>query len=56
MRYVRHWRIFKEMDEKSFAELIASLKEGMEILRGEKEPSRTIQVDAPDVKAIGSSH
>lgn len=43
------------MDEKMFAELEASLKEGMAIVRGEAEPSRTFQFDAPDVKAIRSS-
>ncbi len=40
------------MDEKMFAELEASLKEGMAILRGDAEPSRTFVFDAPDVKAI----
>lgn len=40
------------MDERMFAELEASLREGMAILRGEKEPSRTFQLDAPDIKAI----
>lgn len=40
------------MDEKLFAELEASLREGMEILRGEKQPSRTFHLDAPDIKAI----
>jgi len=40
------------MDEKMFAELEASLREGMAILRDEKEPSRTFQLDAPDIKAI----
>lgn len=40
------------MDEKMFAELEESLREGMEIVRGEKQPSRTFQLDAPDIKAI----
>jgi len=40
------------MDDEMFAELEASLKEGMEILRGEKPPSRTFAYDAPDVKTI----
>lgn len=40
------------MDERMFAELEASLREGIAILRGEKEPSRTFQLDAPDIKAI----
>lgn len=40
------------MEEKMFAELEASLKEGMEILSGEKEPSRTFQFEVPDIKSI----
>ncbi len=40
------------MDDKMFAELEASLKEGMAILRGEARPSRTFNLDAPDVRAI----
>ncbi len=40
------------MDDEMFAELEASLKEGMEILRGKKQPSRTFAYDVPDVKAI----
>src|SRR6266545_1886209 len=40
------------MDEKMFAELEASLKEGMAILHRESQPSRTFQFDAPNVKAI----
>jgi putative transcriptional regulator len=40
------------MDEKMFAELESSLKEGMAIIRGEVQPSRTFQFESPDVKAI----
>ena len=40
------------MDDEMFAELEASLKEGMAILRGEEKPSRTCTFKAPDVKAI----
>ena len=40
------------MDEKQFAELEESLREGMAIIRGEREPARTFRFDAPDVKAI----
>ena len=40
------------MNDQMFAELKASLKEGMEILRGEKKPSRTFTYEVPDVKAI----
>lgn len=40
------------MDEQMFTELEASLKEGMAILRGDAQPSRTFSFDSPDVKAI----
>lgn len=40
------------MDEQMFAELEASLKEGMAILREEAKPSRTFVFESPDVKAI----
>ncbi len=40
------------MDDQMFAELEASLKEGMSILRGSEQPSRTFALEAPDVKAI----
>ena len=40
------------MDEEMFAELEASLKEGMEILRGESPPGRVFEFEAPDVNAI----
>lgn len=40
------------MDENMFLELEASLREGMAIIQGEAQPSRTFQFDAPDVKAI----
>jgi putative transcriptional regulator len=40
------------MDEELFAELEASLKEGMAILHGEAQPSRTFVFEPPDVKAI----
>ncbi len=40
------------MDDEMFTELEASLKEGMDILRGNQQPSRTYNYDAPDVKAI----
>jgi len=35
-----------------FDELEASLKEGMEILRGDAQPSRVFEFDAPNVKEI----
>lgn len=40
------------MDEKMFAELEASLQEGMDIIRRKQPPSRTFVYDVPDVKAI----
>jgi putative transcriptional regulator len=40
------------MDEHMFIELEASLKEGMAILHGEAQPSRTFTFKPPDVKAI----
>jgi putative transcriptional regulator len=35
-----------------FADLEASLKEGMAVLRGQKQPSRTLPFESPDVRAI----
>jgi putative transcriptional regulator len=40
------------MDEHMFTELEASLKEGMGILHGEAQPSRTFLFEPLDVKAI----
>jgi putative transcriptional regulator len=40
------------MNEEMFAELIASVKEGGSILRGEKEASRTFHLDNVDIKRI----
>lgn len=40
------------MDDGMFAELEASLKEGMAILRKEEKPSRTFSFATPDVKTI----
>src|SRR5262245_37497479 len=40
------------MKDELFAELVASVREGSAILRGEKAPSRTFVVEAPDVKRI----
>jgi putative transcriptional regulator len=43
------------MKKELFDELVESVKEGMAILRGEKEPSRVFIVEKkPDVKAIRS--
>ncbi|HEY9088126.1 MAG TPA: NadS family protein [Anaerolineaceae bacterium] len=40
------------MNEELFAELVASVKEGGAILRGEKEPSRIFQLEPMDIRAI----
>jgi len=40
------------MKEKIFKELLASVKEGGAILRGEKHPSRVFTVGVPDVRLI----
>ena len=40
------------MKDEIFQELVASVKEGGQILRGEKEPSRRFQLDSLDIKNI----
>ena len=40
------------MNEDMFAELVASVKEGGAILRGEKEASRSFHLDRLDIKRI----
>lgn len=40
------------MKDELFQELLASVREGAAILRGEKEPSRTFVFVTPDVKRI----
>lgn len=40
------------MNDKFFTELLASVREGGAIMRGEKEPSRKFVVETPDVKHI----
>ena len=40
------------MREELFEELLQSVKEGGEILRGRRKPSRAFQVDEPDVRAV----
>ncbi len=40
------------MKDELFAELVASVREGSAILRGEAKPSRTFVVDKMDIKAI----
>jgi putative transcriptional regulator len=40
------------MNDELFAELVASVKEGGAILRGEKEASRSFSLDSLDIKHI----
>jgi len=40
------------MKEELFEELLQSVREGGEILRGRRKPSRMFQVDEPDVRAV----
>ncbi len=40
------------MKDELFADLVASVKEGGEILRGEKEPARTSPYDRLNIKRI----
>lgn len=40
------------MDDKLFNELLTSVKEAGEIMRGERKPSRVYEMAEPDVKAI----
>jgi putative transcriptional regulator len=40
------------MNDELFAELVASVKEGGAILRGEKEPSRSFHLAPLDIKRI----
>lgn len=40
------------MKEELFAELVASVREGGAILRGDRPASRTIKVEPPDIKGI----
>ncbi len=40
------------MNNETFAELLSSVQEGADILRGRKSPSRSFEVKAQDVKSI----
>ena len=44
------------MNEELFNELLASVKEGGAILRGEIAPSRTFVIDGPNVKSIRANY
>jgi putative transcriptional regulator len=43
------------MKDEQFNELVASVREGGKILRGENAPARTFTIDVPDVKKIRSN-
>ena len=43
------------MKDELFNELVASVREGGKILRGENKPARNFTVEAPDVKKIRSN-
>ena len=47
---------YKIMKAKLFNELIASVREGGKIMRGKSKPSRTLKVDAPDIKKMRLSY
>jgi len=44
------------MKDELFAELVASVKEGGAILRGEKEASRSFRLDRLDIKRIRAGY
>ena len=44
------------MKDELFDELVASVREGGAILRGQKKPARVFVVDGPDVKQIRSKY
>jgi len=44
------------MDDQMFVELLDSVREGGEILRGERDASRVFQAEEPDVAAIRSAY
>jgi putative transcriptional regulator len=44
------------MKQELFEELIESVREGGAILRGQKKPSRSFEMDAPDVRRIRKNY
>jgi putative transcriptional regulator len=44
------------MNDGLFTELVASVREGASILRGEKTPARTFVVDGPNVKRLRATY
>jgi putative transcriptional regulator len=44
------------MNDELFADLLASVREGGEILQGKQQPSRTYEINSPDVKQIRTQY
>ena len=44
------------MKDELFNELVASVREGGAILRGEKKPARTFKITAPNIKRIRAGY
>ena len=44
------------MNDELFNELVASVREGGSILRGDRDPSRSFAVEEPDVAAIREAY
>ena len=44
------------MKDEMFNELVASVREGGAILRGERAPSRSFKIDAPNIKRIRAGY
>jgi putative transcriptional regulator len=44
------------MKDELFHELLSSIREGGRILRGEEAPSRSLELEEPDVAAIRDKH
>ena len=44
------------MKKELFAELLESVREGGEILRGERAPSRSFHFEEPDVRSLREKH
>ncbi|NJC99020.1 MAG: transcriptional regulator [Anaerolineales bacterium] len=44
------------MKDELFDELVASVREGGKILRGKAKPSRSYEIEVPDVKEIRSNY
>jgi len=44
------------MNDKLFAELLNSVKQGADVVKGKKKPSREYRFDLPDVKSIRNKY